>query len=67
MHDGYLSDTEFPEVSPEINRSISVNSDFATLQDEDALELQLRPDPMIGDGRQANNGWLQETPRPFQN
>ena len=66
LHDGYLSGTEFTEVkNPEINRSISINSNFATLQDEDALELQLRPDPMIGDGRQANNGWLQETPRPI--
>ena len=65
LHDGYLSGTEFQKVSPEISQSISVGNDFASLPDEDALELQLRPDPMIGDGRQANNGWLQETPRPI--
>ncbi len=29
------------------------------------MELILRPDPCIGDGRQANNGWLQELPKPL--
>ena len=29
------------------------------------LELQLRPDPWLLDGRYANNGWLQELPRPL--
>lgn len=29
------------------------------------MELSLVPDPSIGDGRYANNGWLQETPKPI--
>ncbi|HEY7409476.1 MAG TPA: TAT-variant-translocated molybdopterin oxidoreductase, partial [Vicinamibacteria bacterium] len=29
------------------------------------LELIFRPDPWVGDGRHANNGWLQELPRPL--
>src|SRR5690606_15736863 len=29
------------------------------------LEVVFRPDPMIHDGRFANNGWLQELPKPF--
>ncbi|MDN5872291.1 MAG: 4Fe-4S dicluster domain-containing protein, partial [Nitrococcus sp.] len=32
---------------------------------EPELVLQLRPDPAIWDGRYANNGWLQELPRPL--
>jgi molybdopterin-containing oxidoreductase family iron-sulfur binding subunit len=28
------------------------------------LEIVFRPDPSIGDGEFANNGWLQETPKP---
>jgi len=28
------------------------------------LELSFQPDPTIGDGRHANNGWLQELPKP---
>jgi len=31
----------------------------------DGLELQLRPDTRIYDGRFANNGWLQELPDPL--
>ncbi len=31
----------------------------------DQLEAVIRPDPCIWDGRFANNGWLQELPRPF--
>ncbi|HVT44066.1 MAG TPA: TAT-variant-translocated molybdopterin oxidoreductase [Thermoanaerobaculia bacterium] len=30
-----------------------------------ALELVFRPDPTIRDGRFANNGWLQELPKPL--
>src|SRR5699024_2509500 len=33
--------------------------------DADTLELLFRPDPTIGDGRWANNGWLQELPKPL--
>jgi len=29
------------------------------------FELALRPDPAVYDGRFANNGWLQELPRPL--
>jgi molybdopterin-containing oxidoreductase family iron-sulfur binding subunit len=29
------------------------------------VELLLRPDPTVRDGRYANNGWLQELPRPL--
>jgi MoCo/4Fe-4S cofactor protein with predicted Tat translocation signal len=30
-----------------------------------SLELVLRPDPSVWDGRFANNGWLQELPKPI--
>jgi len=33
--------------------------------DAQALELLFRPDPTIDDGRWANNGWLQELPKPL--
>jgi len=33
--------------------------------DTQGLELVIRPDPTIWDGRHANNGWLQELPKPI--
>ncbi|MBS7456399.1 4Fe-4S dicluster domain-containing protein [Coralloluteibacterium stylophorae] len=30
----------------------------------DGVDLVFRPDPTLWDGRHANNGWLQELPRP---
>ena len=34
-------------------------------QIENSVEVLFRPDPSVLDGRYANNGWLQELPRPF--
>ena len=31
----------------------------------DTMELVLRPDPSVRDGSYANNGWLQELPKPI--
>src|SRR5207253_5218125 len=31
----------------------------------EGLEIVFRPDPTIWDGRFANNGWLQELPKPM--
>ena len=39
----------------------------ATALQNSGLTLLFRPDPTLGDGRWANNGWLQELPRPFTN
>ena len=34
-------------------------------QDAGLAYLLIRPDPCVGDGRWANNGWLQELPKPL--
>ncbi|MCW2242856.1 TAT-variant-translocated molybdopterin oxidoreductase [Azospirillum canadense] len=51
---------------------VSVSGDLATglpspaeAPRGEALTALFRPDPWLGDGRHANNGWLQELPRPF--
>ncbi|HEY3322331.1 MAG TPA: TAT-variant-translocated molybdopterin oxidoreductase [Planctomycetota bacterium] len=36
----------------------------ATAAGTEGFELQFRPDPAVWDGRFANNGWLQELPKP---
>jgi molybdopterin-containing oxidoreductase family iron-sulfur binding subunit len=62
VHDGLIADTALPAVSasgaripPAANRAAS----------SDALEVSFHADPYIYDGRFANNGWLQELPRPI--
>lgn len=52
-------------------RQLSVRKDLASrlpvparLPDQ-TLEIQFRPDPTVWDGRYANNGWLQELPKPL--
>jgi molybdopterin-containing oxidoreductase family iron-sulfur binding subunit len=36
-----------------------------TAQTFDAVEICFRPDPCIADGSLANNGWMQELPKPL--
>jgi MoCo/4Fe-4S cofactor protein with predicted Tat translocation signal len=54
--------SEPKQVSPTVNASASA---AAAVPSVDALEIVFRPDPTIGDGRFANNGWLQELPKPL--
>jgi len=49
--------------SPEADVALELGEVDLPLRDE--LVLTLRPDPSLGDGRWANNGWLQELPKPF--
>ena len=64
LHDGIMAGTQFPKLTPKL-RKIPIPAGFGKLMEEDVVELQLLPDPMIDDGRFANNGWLQESPRPI--
>ncbi|MBI5504388.1 MAG: TAT-variant-translocated molybdopterin oxidoreductase [Deltaproteobacteria bacterium] len=67
VHDGFIAGSQRPALD------IAVRSDFLTYLaqlpavDKDAGELEVvfRGDPTIHDGRFANNGWLQETPKPW--
>jgi molybdopterin-containing oxidoreductase family iron-sulfur binding subunit len=37
----------------------------STSKPSQPIELVFRPDPSLGDGQHANNGWLQELPKPL--
>ena len=66
LHDGSIEGSALPrrEVSP--RGGLRLPGDFGRgLDPEEGLELSLRADPFLGTGAHANNGWLQETPRPI--
>jgi MoCo/4Fe-4S cofactor protein with predicted Tat translocation signal len=66
IHDGFIANSAFPA------KTVAVNSAWANQQTPPAaqpasggFELVFRTDPSIYDGRFANNGWLQELPKPL--
>lgn len=65
LHDGLVADSRSPPVKPVIQAAWQEQLSPAMKVPEQALVLQFRPDPALWDGRYANNGWLQEMPRPL--
>jgi len=65
VHDGFIPGTTL------IPRPVAARSDLPSppattpSQSSGSFELVFRTDPTIYDGRFANNGWLQELPKPL--
>jgi len=60
VHDGVIENSAFPPV-PTVVANPGAWTGPKPITD---LEVVFRPDPSIFDGRYANNGWLQELPKP---
>jgi MoCo/4Fe-4S cofactor protein with predicted Tat translocation signal len=71
LHDGFVAGTAlphrpFPLAGGGVQKAVEVLAALSLQAPaEGTLELVFRPDPGIHDGRFANNGWLQELPRPL--
>jgi molybdopterin-containing oxidoreductase family iron-sulfur binding subunit len=61
LHDGYVPGTALAPVMPPEVTSAPPSPPAAPIA---GLEVNFRRDPTIYDGRFANNGWLQELPKP---
>jgi molybdopterin-containing oxidoreductase family iron-sulfur binding subunit len=71
LHDGFLTGSDLPPRPVTLDQA-AVGQAVAELAVGDGggvenggLELLFRPDPTVWDGRFANNGWLQECPKPL--
>jgi len=65
LHDGVMAGTALPPVSVTATMDFAAQARAQSTGDAGALEVVFRPDPAIGDGEFANNGWLQELPKPI--
>jgi MoCo/4Fe-4S cofactor protein with predicted Tat translocation signal len=62
LHDGIIPGTAF-EAKTVTLAAGAVNAPAG--EAGSGLEISFRPDPSVWDGRFANNGWLQELPKPI--
>ena len=78
LHDGFVADSAPPALGRRHRDAGAARAAVAAARGRRArspqprrrqpggeLELALRPDPSVLDGRFANNGWLQELPKPI--
>ena len=65
---GVFADSAFKPVADAWKPDLKLLDDpAASVKPIKDLEIQFRPDPALFDGQQANNGWLQELPKPITN
>ena len=64
VHDGLIANSALPTKAPAIHREALATPARKTRLGG-TLEVMFRPDPTVYDGRFANNGWLQELPKPL--
>ncbi len=63
LNSGLVANSALP--SKTVAVQAAVGQQPATASTGTGLEINFRPDPSVWDGRFANNGWLQELPRPL--
>ncbi|MDA0577858.1 MAG: TAT-variant-translocated molybdopterin oxidoreductase [Verrucomicrobia bacterium] len=66
IHNGFMADSAFASRRPRLALDLAaVDVAFAANAAATGIALVIRPDPCVWDGSQANNGWLQELPKPM--
>jgi MoCo/4Fe-4S cofactor protein with predicted Tat translocation signal len=60
VHDGVVANSGYAPVTVAAQTNVAA----APANPGDGVEVVFRPDPSVWDGRFANNGWLQELPKP---
>jgi len=64
LNDGVVANSAFPPIAGSGSKFSAASLPVVKTLPSDQLEFIFRPDPSVYDGRFANNGWLQELPKP---
>jgi MoCo/4Fe-4S cofactor protein with predicted Tat translocation signal len=66
LHDGVDPDTGFAAVNVALAGNFAASvSEYLASEPVSGIEICIKPDATLFDGRFANNGWLQELPEPM--
>ena len=65
LHDGVIAGSAFQPKEVRLDPRWADNAARAWSSKREGVELVFRPDSTVSDGRYANNGWLQELPKPI--
>ncbi len=65
LHDGFIAGTSHLTAATAPVAPVSDSLAAAGATATTGIDVVFRPDPYVLDGRNANNGWLQELPRPL--
>jgi len=65
LHDGVIPETAFAAKEVRLKPDATTAAASADRSVASGFEISFRTDPCILDGRFANNGWLQELPKPI--
>jgi MoCo/4Fe-4S cofactor protein with predicted Tat translocation signal len=65
LNDGVVANSAYAPLGAMAAKVVPASSSTAKPASADDLEFIFRPDPSVYDGRFANNGWLQELPKPI--
>ena len=66
LNDGYVAGSAYTPKTVSLKlQSLPAAAAPAANNDANSLEINLRRDPSVYDGQFANNGWLQELPKPM--
>lgn len=65
LRDGVVAGASLSTVTPSLQSSQNWRASSLPPKGKGSVSVFFRPDPTIWDGRFANNGWLQELPKPL--